>query len=67
MTIEIESSTIVAQWICEGCGYVYDEADGDPRSGIAPGTPFEALSADVECPSCGGLKDGFVPLTMRIP
>ncbi|HEX7043820.1 MAG TPA: rubredoxin [Burkholderiales bacterium] len=28
------------------CGYVYDEALGLPKAGIAPGTPFEALPDD---------------------
>jgi hypothetical protein len=26
------------KWVCVVCGYVYDEAEGDPDSGIAPGT-----------------------------
>jgi rubredoxin len=34
---------------------------GDPDSGIAPGTPFEAIPADWRCPICGALKANFVP------
>ena len=30
------------KYICEVCGYVYDPAEGDPDSGIEPGTAFEA-------------------------
>ena len=26
------------QYECEPCGYIYDEAAGDPDNGIAPGT-----------------------------
>ena len=26
------------QYECDLCGYVYDEAAGDPDNGIAPGT-----------------------------
>ena len=29
------------KYICEVCGYVYDPAEGDPDSGIEPGTAFE--------------------------
>ncbi|WP_068071759.1 rubredoxin [Novosphingobium lentum] len=48
------------RWICLSCGHVYDEAEGDPASGIAPGTPFAALPPDWECPFCGAAKDQFV-------
>ena len=32
------------KYICEVCGYVYDPAEGDPDSGIEPGTAFEAVA-----------------------
>ena len=32
------------KYICEVCGYVYDPAEGDPDSGIEPGTAFEDSS-----------------------
>ena len=44
---------------CEVCGWVYDEATGDPEHGIAPGTKIEDLPADFECPLCGVGKDQF--------
>ena len=47
------------KWTCIGCGYVYDEAVGDPDSGIAPGTKFEDLPDDWVCPVCGVSKDQF--------
>ena len=28
------------KYVCEVCGWVYDEALGDPEHGIAPGTKF---------------------------
>lgn len=28
-------------YVCDVCGWVYDEAAGDPDNGIAPGTKFE--------------------------
>jgi rubredoxin len=47
------------RWECLVCGYVYDPAEGDPDSGIGPGTPFEALPDDWICPDCGAGKDMF--------
>ncbi len=47
------------KYVCEVCGWVYDEALGDPDHGIAPGTKFEDLPADFECPLCGVGKDQF--------
>ena len=46
------------QYVCKVCGWVYDEAKGDPDSGIAPGTDFEDLPEDWTCPLCGvGVED----------
>ncbi len=47
------------KWTCVPCGYVYDPAEGDPGNGIAPGTAFEDLPEDWECPVCGAGKDEF--------
>jgi len=47
---------------CETCGYVYDPEKGDPENGIAPGTAFEDLPADWECPVCSVGKDEFKPV-----
>ncbi len=41
------------------CGYVYDEAEGDPDNGIAPGTKWENVPDDYVCPVCGLGKDAF--------
>jgi rubredoxin len=41
------------------CGYIYDPEEGDPDSGIDPGTPFEDISDDWICPICGSTKDNF--------
>ena len=45
---------------CTVCGYIYDESEGDPDSGIAPGTLFDDIPADWQCPICGVDKDSFV-------
>ncbi len=47
------------KYVCTVCGYVYDEAKGDPENGIAPGTSWEDLGEDFECPLCFCGKDAF--------
>ncbi len=47
------------KWECQLCDYVYDPEEGDPESGIAPGTPFEDLPDDWLCPICFVGKDEF--------
>ncbi len=44
---------------CTVCGFVYDEAIGDPDNGIAPGTKWEDLPADYTCPLCSVGKEDF--------
>ena len=47
------------KYVCLICGYIYDPAEGDPESGIAPGTPFEEIPDDWTCPVCGVGKEDF--------
>ena len=47
------------KYVCNICGWIYEEALGDPDNGIAPGTAFDALPDDFVCPLCGGGKDDF--------
>lgn len=49
------------KYVCEVCGWEYDEAVGSPDRGIAPGTKFEDLPDDFVCPLCGVGKDQFAP------
>ena len=49
------------KYICTVCEYIYDPAEGDPDSGIPPGTPFEDLPDNWECPDCGVKKENFEP------
>jgi len=51
-----------SKWQCNVCGYIYDPAQGDLDSGIAPGTPFEALPDNWRCPVCGAEKAEFAQL-----
>lgn len=47
------------KYVCEICGYVYDEELGDADNGIEAGTKFENLPDDFQCPLCGVGKDQF--------
>ena len=47
------------RYVCGVCGYVYDEAEGAPDHGIAPGTRWEDVPEDFVCPLCGVGKDMF--------
>jgi rubrerythrin len=49
------------KWICKVCSMIYDPAVGDPESGIAAGTPFEAIPDTWVCPICGTRKANFIP------
>ena len=44
---------------CVICGYIYDPMEGDPSSGIEPGTAFDNPPADYICPVCGAGKEEF--------
>lgn len=46
-------------WQCTLCAFVYDEALGLPEEGFAPGTRWEDIPDDWECPDCGLSKSDF--------
>lgn len=48
------------KYLCKVCGYIYDEAEGDTDSGLAPGTRFEDIPDDWYCPLCLVKKSDFV-------
>ena len=50
------------KYVCELCGYEYDEAAGDPNSEIAPGTAWADVPQRYTCPLCGAGKDAFAAL-----
>lgn len=47
------------KYVCDICGYVYDEEAGIPESNIAPGTKWEDIPEDWVCPLCGAPKSDF--------
>lgn len=62
--LNLEPAKSDQRWICEACGWIYDPAEGDPDSGIAPGTPFEKIPDDWFCPVCGARKSDFTRLNV---
>jgi len=56
----MSQGVFMTKYKCTICGYVYDEAIGDPDSGIAPGTKWEDIDDDWSCPLCGASKCDFV-------
>lgn len=47
------------KYICEICNWEYDEEQGYPKGGIAPGTKWENVPKDFECPLCFVGKELF--------
>ena len=45
--------------MCLICGYIYSEEAGLPDEGIAPGTKWEDIPDNWECPDCGVAKADF--------
>jgi rubredoxin len=46
-------------WQCIVCGFIYDEAQGLPEDGIAPGTLWADIPDSWSCPDCGVEKSDF--------
>ena len=49
----------IMKYVCDVCGWEYDEEKGYPEGGIAPGTKWEDVPEDFECPLCFVGKDQF--------
>ncbi len=49
----------MARYRCTVCGFVYDEREGLPDEGFAPGTPWAEIPDDWVCPECGAGKEDF--------
>ena len=47
------------KYMCLICGYIYDEAEGAPEEGIAPGTHWEDIKPNWTCPEFGARKEDF--------
>ena len=55
------------KFMCVICGYVYDEAQGWPADGIAPGTRWEEVPLNWVCPECGARKEDFEMVEILSP
>jgi len=49
----------MVKYRCTVCGWIYDPEIGDPDGGVAPGTAFEDIPDDWQCPVCGAAKSEF--------
>ncbi len=47
------------KYVCDVCGWVYDEEVGCEEQGIPAGTKWEDLPEDFKCLLCGVGKDMF--------
>lgn len=50
------------KYVCNICGWEYDETTGYEEGGIAPNTLFNDLDENFTCPLCGVGKDDFSPV-----
>jgi len=50
------------KYVCDVCGWIYDSDEGSADLGIEPGTQWDDVPADMECPLCGVGKDDFSPM-----
>ena len=46
-------------WVCLLCGFIYDESQGVPEMGIAPGTRWADVPDTFVCPDCSANKADF--------
>jgi len=53
-------------YMCVICGFVYDEAKGLPDEGIAPGTLWDDVPLNWQCPECGAGKEDFALIDIGI-
>lgn len=56
-------TTLWQQYLCQACGYIYDQSQGDDQNQLPAGTHFMDLGNDWQCPVCTASKQDFCPLT----
>lgn len=62
---EVENVLEQGVWQCLVCESVYDPKVGDDANGFPPGTAFDDLPDEWECPSCGTTKDWFENVDLK--
>ena len=61
---QLEAAVAYKTWVCMICGWVYDEEQGWPEDGIAPGTRWEDIPDDWRCPECDVGKGEFAMIEL---
>lgn len=56
----------MGRFVCGICGWTYSEESGCPEMGIAPGTPWDSVPGDFECPDCSAPRSEFVLPRSRV-
>jgi GntR family transcriptional regulator / MocR family aminotransferase len=54
------------RFMCRGCYFIYEEANGLPQQSIRPGTSFADIPANWRCPDCGTDKTTFRPYVEKV-
>ncbi len=62
-----QNKITMVDYICDVCDWTYDERQGDPDGGIAPGTTWEQIPEDWVCPVCGAGKEDFSRVIRKPP
>jgi len=55
--------SVYNKYICVICGLIYNESEGWPDDGIAPGTFWADVPENWFCPDCGANKEDFELVT----
>jgi rubredoxin len=50
----------MSHYQCGACFFPYNEEEGLPDEGIAPGTLWKDIPSTFTCPECGTVKAGFI-------
>lgn len=57
-----ETSVEAQSYVCEQCGYIYNPSKGDKKRKVPPGTTFDDLHEEWNCPLCGARRSRFSPM-----
>ena len=65
MNISAPVDTPFRTFMCVVCGFLYNEGEGWPDDGIAPGTRWEDVPETWTCPDCGVTKSDFEMIEIK--